>query len=262
MLKMKQCGNWLVISAGLMISDGYAQEGAAAGGTVQGSNSKLEYCSEPLGTLAVYENRRDRWWHDYYRRYPNLGSTAPVLKMLIQQSNCFVVVERGKTLRNIKGERDLEKTGELRSGSGFGKGQLVAADYTMTPSIQFSEKTGGLAGTLGGLLGEKNKYASAIVGNLKRNSASTTLLLVDNRSSVQVAASVGNASRIDFGLGHRWIGTSSTGAADGYLKTPEGKIILSAFADSYNKMVQVLRNYKAQTVEGGLGKGGKLKIGD
>jgi len=258
----------VILSATLMLSavnSGCAQtggaSGAAAGGNSSGQDSKLEYCPESLGTLAVYENQRDRWWYDYYRRYPNLGSTVPVLRMMIQQSNCFVVVERGKALRNIKGERELEASGELRSGSNFGKGQIVAADFTLTPSIQFSENTGGLGGAIGGLLGAKNKYVGAIAGNLKRNSASTTLLLVENRSSVQVAASVGSASKLDFGLGHGWIGTSAAGAAGGYLKTPEGKIIVSAFADSYNKMVQALRNYKTQNVEGGLGKGGKLKIG-
>jgi len=39
-------------------------------------------------------------------------------------------------------------------------------------------------------------------------------------------------------------------------------VIAAAFANSYNNMVKALRNYKAQTVEGGLGKGGKLKVGE
>ncbi|MCG7908795.1 MAG: curli assembly protein CsgG, partial [Candidatus Thiodiazotropha taylori] len=30
----------------------------------------------------------------------------------------------------------------------------------------------------------------------------------------------------------------------------------------YNQMVRALRNYKAQTVKGGLGKGGRLKVGE
>ena len=35
-----------------------------------------------------------------------------------------------------------------------------------------------------------------------------------------------------------------------------------AFADAYNKLVQSLRNYQPQEVEGGLGKGGKLRVGN
>ena len=38
--------------------------------------------------------------------------------------------------------------------------------------------------------------------------------------------------------------------------------ITAAFADSYNQMVRALRNYRAQTVEGGLGKGGRLGVGE
>jgi len=55
---------------------------------------------------------------------------------------------------------------------------------------------------------------------------------------------------------------SAGGALGGYTSTPEGKIIVAAFADSYNNMVKSLRNYKAQQIEGGLGTGGKLKVGD
>ena len=42
-----------------------------------------------------------------------LGST-PVLRMMIQQSNCFVVVERGRAMNNMMQERALEQAGEAR----------------------------------------------------------------------------------------------------------------------------------------------------
>jgi len=35
---------------------------------------------------------------------------------------------------------------------------------------------------------------------------------------------------------------------------------MAAFMDSYNKMVVALRSYKAQTVKGGLGTGGRLGV--
>jgi hypothetical protein len=217
--------------------------GAAAGGTSEGANSQLEHCSASLGTLALVEDQSAPWWHTYYARYPRLGSTVPVLRMMVQQSNCFVVVERGAGMHNMMQERALQQSGEMRSGSNFGKGQLVAADYTMNPSIQFSQdNTGGVAGAIGGLFGSAGSYISALAGGLNSNEAATTLLLIDNRSGVQVSSSVGSAKN--------------------YTDTPEGKVITAAFADSYNQMVRALRNYKAQTVKGGLGKGGQLKVGD
>ena len=245
----------------ICFADVHAQSGAAGGATAEGANPELEYCPDALGTLAVYENQSEPWWGDYSRRYPRLGSTVPVLRLMIQQSNCFVVVERGKALSNIMGERQLEDSGELREGSNFKKGQIVAADYTMSPSILFAQKTGGIGGALGGLLGSRNRTLGALAGGLKKNEASTTLLLVDNRSSVQVAAASGSAKKFGFKVGLGALSRSAGGALGGYTDTPEGKVITAAFADAYNNMVRAVRNYRSQDVEGGLGRGGKLKVG-
>ena len=137
--------------------------GGAGGATADNASSELERCTESLGTLAVDEDQAAPWYHAYYSRYPQLDSTTPVLRMMIQQSNCFVVVERGRGMNNMMNERALQQSGEMRSGSKFGKGQMVAADYTMIPSIQFSQKgTGGMGGALGGLFGNSAATALAI----------------------------------------------------------------------------------------------------
>ena len=47
----------------------------------------------------------------------------------------------------------------------------------------------------------------------------------------------------------------------GFSRSPEGKATVAAFMDAYNNMVVSLRNYKAQEVKGGLGRGGQLKVG-
>lgn len=230
--------------------------GAAGGATAESANSQLERCDESLGTLAVVEDQTASWYHrlaDY-----KLGSTVPVLRMMIQQSNCFVVVERGRSMNNVMKERELEQSGEIRSGSNFGKGQMVAADYTMSPSINFSQKgTGGIGGFGGGFLGG---VVGIVAGGLKSNEASTTLLLIDNRSSIQLAAAEGSAKNFDFKLFGGLFGGGVGGGAGGYSNTPEGKILIAAFADSYNQLVKVVRNYKAQEVKGGLGSGGRLGV--
>ncbi len=229
--------------------------GAAGGETAEGNNQTLERCSETLGTLAVQEDTNAPWY--YSLRQHQLGSTVPVLRMMIQQSNCFVIVERGAAMANMNRERDLDRSGETRGGSNFGKGQLVAADYTMSPSVQFSGKTGG-----GSAFGATGRLAilSAVAGSVSRNEASTTLLLIDNRSGVQISAAEGTAGNFDFGVfGSSWGGLGVAGGG-GYATTPQGKVITAAFADSFNQMVRALRNYKAQTVRGGLGTGGRLGV--
>ncbi|BCD67267.1 CsgG/HfaB family protein [Nitratiruptor sp. YY09-18] len=230
--------------------------GSAAGSTSQGANRGLEHCSRPLGTLAIHEDTSANWYQVLTNNW-HLGSTVPVLKLLAQQSNCFVVVERGRGMSDIMRERELAKSGELRRRSHFGKGQMVAADYTLIPSITFSAKnTSGIGGAIGGLFG---RVAGAIAGGIKTSDASTILTLVDNRSGVQIAAAEGSARNIDFNLmGGIFSGVGA--GVGGYSNTPEGKVIVAAFTDSFNKLVRALRNYKAQRVEGGLGTGGKLKV--
>ncbi|HEX4881391.1 MAG TPA: CsgG/HfaB family protein, partial [Porticoccaceae bacterium] len=138
--------------------------GAAAGGTSAGANPQLEHCDTTLGTMAVDEDRDAPWYYRLTTEY-KLDSTVPVLRTLIQQSNCFVVVERGAALNNMMMERDLAASGEMRQGSKMGKGQMVAADYTMSPTINFSEKgTGAVGGLLGGALGG---VAGVVAGGLK-----------------------------------------------------------------------------------------------
>jgi hypothetical protein len=39
-----------------------------------------------------------------------------------------------------------------------------------------------------------------------------------------------------------------------------GTIVIAAFTDSYNQLVKVVRNYRPQTVKGGLGTGGALGV--
>ncbi|MFK8049835.1 MAG: CsgG/HfaB family protein [Halioglobus sp.] len=241
-------------------SKGNTVTGAAGGANAEGNNSALESCDETLGTLSVFEDTNLEWWQVYRSRYPQLGSTIPLIRTMIQQSNCFVVVERGRAMEAMSTERALMDSGELRGGSKFQKGQMVAADYTMNPSIQFAEKgTGGLGALAGGLLGS---VGAIVGGGLKSNEASTTLLLIDNRSGVQISASQGNAKNFDFNLFGGMFGSGGFGGASGFSNTPEGKILAAAFADSFNNMVSSLRNYRAQTVKGGLGKGGNLKVGE
>jgi Curli production assembly/transport component CsgG len=199
-------------------------------------------------------------WYAQLRGY-QLGSTIPVLRLMIQQTNCFVIVERGGGMNDMMRERQLMRGEEGRAGSNMGGGQMVAADYLMRPSIQFSGGTGGGAAGLAGLLpGAFGAAAGVAAGSMSVNEASTTLLLVDIRSGVQISAAEGSSKNYDFGFMGGLFSGSGAGGASGYSKTPQGRVITAAFADSFNQMVKTLRNYKAQTVKGGLGTGGRLGV--
>jgi curli biogenesis system outer membrane secretion channel CsgG len=87
---------------------------------------------------------------------------------MIQQSNCFLVVERGVGMQNLMQERGLAKSGELREGSNMGGGQMVTADYVLTPSVVFSQDdAGGVAGGIGGMFGTAGRVFGAVAGGLQ-----------------------------------------------------------------------------------------------
>lgn len=231
--------------------------GSAGGANTQNANAGLERCDASLGTLAIYEDQNEVWYQ-YLTRDLRLPSTVPVIRLLAQQSNCFVVVERGKAMQQMMMERQLAESGEMRSNSNFGKGQMVAADYTVTPSITFSSgDTGGAGAVVGALFGS---VAGAVAGGMRTSDASTMLTMVENRSGVQLAAAEGSARNTDFSLLGGIIGSGAGGAAGAYSKTPEGKVIVAAFTDSMNNLIRALKSYRAQSVNGGLGAGGNLAV--
>jgi hypothetical protein len=244
-------------------ASGSAATGAAAGGAATGANAQLESCPETLGSLRIDEQTNAAWYGAYRSRY-GTGSTVPALRLLIQQSNCFVIVDRGRGLRAASAERALIRGDEGRAGSNFGTGQVAAADFTLIPEVVLSDRGGtqgggGLAG-LGRLFGSTGAALGAVAGNFSTNEAGTVLTLIDNRSSVQLAAAEGYAKNTDFGgLGALFGGGVGAGAR-AFTSTPQGKVIFASFADAYNKMVQAVRNYQAQTVKGGLGRGGRMGV--
>lgn len=231
--------------------------GSAGGSQSQNANNKLERCDASLGTIAVVEDTNAPWYGILTGQY-RLGSTTPVLKLMIQQSNCFVVVERGRAMNNMMQERALQQSGELRTNSNFGKGQMVSADYSLSPSITFSNNNAGrLGAAVGGLIGS---VGAVVGGSMNAKEASTLLTLVDNRSGVQLAAAEGSAKNWDFGALGGLLGGGFGAGAGGYANTAEGKVIVAAFMDSYNGVVRAVRSYKAQEVKGGLGTGGNLAV--
>ncbi|WP_130536463.1 CsgG/HfaB family protein [Thiomicrorhabdus indica] len=231
--------------------------GSAGGANSQNANSGLERCDATLGTLAIYEDQTESWYR-YLSRDLRLPSTTPVIRLLAQQSNCFVIVERGKAFKQMQQERQIMNSGEMRSGSNFSKGQMVAADYTVTPSITFSSNdTGGGGAVVGAIFGS---LAGAVAGGFKNSDASTMLTMIDNRSGVQLAASEGSARNTDFSLFGGLFAGAAAGGAGAYSKTPEGKVLVAAFTDSMNGLIKALKAYKAQEVNGGLGSGGNLGV--
>lgn len=209
---------------------------ATLAGTARAEDAEtsVEKCSKKFGSIAVAEPQTG-WGH---LQHYGLGSPAALLRLMIQQSGCFDVVERGVAMQNLQQERALGQSGELRQESNIGKGQMQAADFVLTPNVQVgASDTGGIGGLLAGRLG----VFGAIAGGVKFKEASTSILVADVRSSIQVAAAEGKATKTDFGIGgFAWAGGLIGGG--GYTKTPEGKMIAASLLDNYNKVVLAIRD--------------------
>ena len=238
-----------------------AATGAAAGGTSAGANPSLERCDAPLGTLAV-DDGRGKEWYASFGAATKVTSIEPLLRLAVQQSNCFVITSIGnnRTESRLSAITDKQRnSGEFRAGSRQEKGQRVAADYFMEPSIIIdNDSTGKMAGALGGFLG---RGFGALAAGMESKASVVTMTLFDIRSGVQIAISEGNATATNYGAALGAFGGGAAGGLSGFSRTPEGKATVAAFMDAYNSMVVSLRNYKAQEVKGGLGRGGALKVG-
>lgn len=241
--------------------------GAVAGSSSVGATPGLERCAEPLGTLAVDDGRQASWWGPWSAA-TQITTIEPMVRLVVQQSNCFIITSLGneRLEGRMQGITAFQRSGEFRAGSNQQRGQRVAADYYLEPAILFAgSNTGGIAGGLGGF---GSGFAGLGVGlagaALRQNSTSVTMSMFDIRSGVQIAASEGNSTSSDLGATLAGFGVGAGGGGFGglsaYSRTPQGRATVAAFGDAYNKMVVALRNYSAQSVRGGSGTGGRLRV--
>ena len=234
--------------------------GAAGGSTAINASEHLQRCDKPVGTVAFNEDDESAYFK-HASRY-GIKSPAASLRLFAQQSNCFVIVERGKALKNTQIERELDRSGELRQGSNFGKKLIAAADYTITPSVILRDNNA--RGTSGGLVTTLGTAFVGGGGKTKQKDVQAVLTMIDNRSSVQVAIAEGSATGTDkeIYIGGLLTAPLAIGFAESYARTTQEKIIIGAYLDAYNNLVNVVRSYRPQESANpdGHGTGGTLIV--
>jgi curli biogenesis system outer membrane secretion channel CsgG len=208
--------------------------------------AQIPRCTRRLGTVAIVEPDT-QWWRDY-----NLGSPENILKIFVQQSGCFGLVNRGRAMQSRAMERAMADGGELQRGSNLGKGQVKTADYYLEPNIVTANRNSGgggagaALGALGGLFGGAGRLAGAVAGgiNIKKGEANVTLSIVNARTTEEEALTQGYARKTDtsFGGGGGLFGGGAFGGAagGGYQDTALGQIIVLAYLDAYTKLVTEL----------------------
>lgn len=224
---------------GMRKGDGGSEVQGSASGQDNSGAPGLESCEKPIGVAAIVEPQSLALAS--LQNY-QLQSPTSLIRLMIQQSNCFVVVERGLAMQSMMQERDLNSSNQLRTGSGVGDGQMVSADFAITPSVVINDRNAGGAGigaAIGGAFGGIGSAAGALIGAAaKTKEAQTTLLVTDIRSGLQVAAAEGSAKKSDFGIG----GVLGGVGLGGYTSTDQGKVVAASFLDNYNNIVISLKS--------------------
>ena len=220
-------------------ASGAAAKGESSGQKAQQKGqAQIPHCTHKLGTVAIVEPD-NQWWREL-----NLGSPEAVIKVFVQESGCFTIVNRGRSMQSRSMERALADDGELQANSNIGKGQVKAADYFLQPDIVTSNSNsggGGIGGIAGGLLG--HGLLGSVAGGLsvKKKEASVTLSLVNARTTEEEALIQGYARKSDIGFGGGggggWWGGFAAVGGSGYQNTDIGQVIVLAYLDAYTKLV-------------------------
>ncbi|WP_198928155.1 CsgG/HfaB family protein [Acidovorax sp. Root275] len=220
--------------------------GSAGPAGAHNAARELLRCEAPVATLALAENPNG---YTMGSGYQLPASPVPLVKLLAQQSGCFRVVDRSAGLRGTIQEQDLKESGVLRKNSTVSKGKGYEAQYTLTPSLTFSEQDAGrgLAGVIAMIPVLRDVAGLAgLVEQVKFKEAQTALLLSDNETTEQVAAATGAARTTDLGVGGLVFGKLGGAAGAGWSNTNEGKVIAAAFLDAHNQLVAQVRALQAK----------------
>lgn len=210
----------------------------------QQKTAEIPTCAQPLGAIAVLEPESTNWWTGQ-----QLASPAALIKMYVQRSRCFTLVDRGRGMAAMQAERELASGGDLRRGSNIGKGQVRAADYVLVPDLVSQNSNAGgnaIGAVLGGLLGSRNANLGRLAGgiDLRKKTADVVLTVTDVRSSEQVAMTEGHATKTDLGWGGSgsfWGGSGwGSAGASGYSNTEIGQVLALAYLQAYTDLVAQL----------------------
>ncbi|HEX8840343.1 MAG TPA: CsgG/HfaB family protein [Sphingomicrobium sp.] len=217
----------------------------------QRGTAEIPQCTHRIGTLAIVPPDKE-WWREL-----NLGSPEAIIKVFVQQSGCFSLVNRDRSMQSRAMERALAEQGELQKGSRMGAGQVKAADYFLQPDIVSTNKNsggGGAGAAIGGLLGHFGGWAGAagsLAGsvNVKKGEANVTLSLVNARTTEEEALTEGYSRKTDISWGGSgsagWWGGFAAAGASGYQDTAIGQVIVLAYLDAYKKLVGQLGGMSA-----------------
>lgn len=227
---MRQAFKALAVAA--LLTAGVGAQAWAQPQAAQSDTPQVPRCATNLGTISI-QNGDSAGWTGYRLQPP-----AALLRVIVQQSGCFTVVERGAGLDAALRERELSGQGNLQANANVGGGQMRAADYVLLADVVAQDNNssgGGVGGLVGGMVG--GRFGAAIGGLGVRNQTAQTTLTLTNVRTTESYSTEGNARNrnITWG-GGAFLGGGGVGLG-GYTNTEIGRVITVAFIDAYSNLV-------------------------
>jgi curli biogenesis system outer membrane secretion channel CsgG len=205
------------------------------------AENDVPHCARKLGTVSVADGDDPSGWTQF-----SLAPPSKLLKVLIQRSGCFNLVDRGTGLRAAETERNIGNGLGLQRGANVGVGQIKAADYVLVAEVQGANRNASgsaIGGVVGGLVGGRFGALAGGIGSRKME-ANTVLSLTNVRTTETIQTEEGYAVKnsLSFGAGGGagFFGGGAGAVGGGYDNTDIGKIVTMSFIQAYSKMVTSL----------------------
>ena len=216
------------------------------GGIGIDETTEVPRCDRSLGTVALVEERSAASPTDgipagmaaliRMAEAQNGGSQRvdplPLLKLLVAQSGCFQIVDRGEGFDALQRERQLAAGGAVAGANN--QATLKAADYLLQAKVLYSDNdSGGSGGGLGSM------FPGGLGFKQKVKASQTMLTLVEVKTGIQQAVATGSARKKDLSILVGGLLTNSgIGALGGsYTSTDMGKITSLAMLDALKKLM-------------------------
>lgn len=239
LLNTKRAASVLIVSAAFGLSTHASAQHLAKPSATQRQQQQMmndvPRCARKLGTLSVMDGDDPSGWTQF-----QLTGPQKLIKVLVQRSGCFNLVDRGSGLSAAQRERDIGSGLGLQRRSNVGRGQIKAADYVLVAEVQAADADSGgsaIGGGLGGLIGGR---LGAVAGGIKtrKMEANTVLSLTNVRTTETIAVQDGYAAKNSLSFGGGGFFGGGVGAiGGGYDSTDIGRIVTLAFIRAYSKMV-------------------------
>jgi curli biogenesis system outer membrane secretion channel CsgG len=236
----------LLLSAALVIAPATSPVMARGGFAKPSGTQKMQEaaendvprCTRKLGTVSIADGDDPSGWTQF-----SLAPPSKLLKVLVQRSGCFNLVDRGTGLHAAELERNIGGGMGLQRGSNVGQGQIKAADYVLVAEVQAANHNAsgsGIGAGIGGLIGGR---FGALAGGIssRKMEANTVLSLTNVRTTETIQTEEGYAAKnsLSFGAGGGlgFFGGAAGAVGGGYDNTDIGRIVTLAFIQAYSKMV-------------------------